>query len=180
VDYAKASSCCSVQSFCDGASLELTWKAGPPACSALGGLTTPALPEQAAQSQVPPPVPHEQHAGAYDAQEFATANAPELGMQTVPSLNITYTEEKVGRRRRCEGWRGGAGFVCGEGAPVVGRLHVQAGSRSPALCPPFISWQYAQCQPPQAHIVPTHAHPQTTHHPLPGPHPPDPPCGRAT
>ncbi|EFN57101.1 hypothetical protein CHLNCDRAFT_143915 [Chlorella variabilis] len=32
--------------------------------------------------------------GAYDAQEFATANAPELGMQTVPSLNITYTEEK--------------------------------------------------------------------------------------
>ncbi|KAI3434657.1 hypothetical protein D9Q98_002721 [Chlorella vulgaris] len=32
--------------------------------------------------------------GAYDAQEFATACAPELGMQTVPSLNITYTEEK--------------------------------------------------------------------------------------
>jgi sulfate adenylyltransferase len=32
--------------------------------------------------------------GAYDAQEFATANAPELGMQTVPSLNITYTEEQ--------------------------------------------------------------------------------------
>lgn len=26
--------------------------------------------------------------GAYDAQEFATANAPELDMQTVPSLNI--------------------------------------------------------------------------------------------
>ncbi len=37
--------------------------------------------------------------GAYDAQEFATANAPELGMQTVPSLNITYTEEKVGTQR---------------------------------------------------------------------------------
>lgn len=33
--------------------------------------------------------------GAYDAQEFATSLAPELGMQTVPSLNITYTEEKV-------------------------------------------------------------------------------------
>ncbi|KAL4433897.1 hypothetical protein ABPG75_000338 [Micractinium tetrahymenae] len=32
--------------------------------------------------------------GAYDAQEFATSLAPELGMQTVPSLNITYTEEK--------------------------------------------------------------------------------------
>jgi sulfate adenylyltransferase len=32
--------------------------------------------------------------GAYDAQEFATANAPELGMQTVPSLNIQYTEER--------------------------------------------------------------------------------------
>jgi sulfate adenylyltransferase len=32
--------------------------------------------------------------GAYDAQEFATANAPELGMQTVPSLNLAFTEEK--------------------------------------------------------------------------------------
>ncbi len=32
--------------------------------------------------------------GAYDAQEFATKNAPELGMQTVPSLNIAYTKEK--------------------------------------------------------------------------------------
>jgi sulfate adenylyltransferase len=32
--------------------------------------------------------------GAYDAQETATKNAPELNMQTVPSLNITYTEEK--------------------------------------------------------------------------------------
>jgi sulfate adenylyltransferase len=32
--------------------------------------------------------------GAYDAQEFATSNAPELGMATVPSLNIQYTEER--------------------------------------------------------------------------------------
>ncbi|KAK2080826.1 hypothetical protein QBZ16_000680 [Prototheca wickerhamii] len=32
--------------------------------------------------------------GAYDAQEYATAVAPELGMQTVPSLNITYTQEE--------------------------------------------------------------------------------------
>jgi hypothetical protein len=39
--------------------------------------------------------------GAYDAQEFATANAPELGMQTVPSLNITYTEEQVGHGGAC-------------------------------------------------------------------------------
>ncbi|KAL6781539.1 ATS1 [Auxenochlorella protothecoides x Auxenochlorella symbiontica] len=31
--------------------------------------------------------------GPYDAQEFATKHAPALGMQTVPSLNITYTEE---------------------------------------------------------------------------------------
>ena len=30
--------------------------------------------------------------GPYDAQEKAAENAPELGMQTVPSLNITYTE----------------------------------------------------------------------------------------
>uniref|UniRef100_A0A061R5V3 sulfate adenylyltransferase n=1 Tax=Tetraselmis sp. GSL018 TaxID=582737 RepID=A0A061R5V3_9CHLO len=32
--------------------------------------------------------------GAYDAQDLAKATAPELGMQTVPSLNITYTSEK--------------------------------------------------------------------------------------
>ncbi len=32
--------------------------------------------------------------GPYDAQETANKHAPELGMQTVPSLNITYTEEK--------------------------------------------------------------------------------------
>lgn len=32
--------------------------------------------------------------GAYDAQDFARENAPRLGMQTVPSLNLVYTEEK--------------------------------------------------------------------------------------
>lgn len=32
--------------------------------------------------------------GPYDAQETANKHAEELGMQTVPSLNITYTEEK--------------------------------------------------------------------------------------
>lgn len=32
--------------------------------------------------------------GAYDAQETAAKHAEELHMQTVPSLNITYTEEK--------------------------------------------------------------------------------------
>ncbi|KAK9823477.1 hypothetical protein WJX72_002996 [[Myrmecia] bisecta] len=32
--------------------------------------------------------------GAYDAQDTAKQHAQELGMQTVPSLNITYTEEK--------------------------------------------------------------------------------------
>ena len=30
--------------------------------------------------------------GAYDAQETAAKHADELHMQTVPSLNITYTE----------------------------------------------------------------------------------------
>ena len=30
--------------------------------------------------------------GAYDAQDNAKAHAKELGMDTVPSLNITYTE----------------------------------------------------------------------------------------
>lgn len=32
--------------------------------------------------------------GPYDAQELAGANAAELNMQTVPSLNIAYTQEK--------------------------------------------------------------------------------------
>lgn len=32
--------------------------------------------------------------GAYDAQDTANKHAPELGMQTVPSLNIAYTQEK--------------------------------------------------------------------------------------
>ncbi|GAX75961.1 hypothetical protein CEUSTIGMA_g3404.t1 [Chlamydomonas eustigma] len=32
--------------------------------------------------------------GAYDAQDLANKHAAELGMQTVPSLNIAYTQEK--------------------------------------------------------------------------------------
>jgi len=32
--------------------------------------------------------------GAYDAQNLAAEMAPELGMQTVPSLNVVYTEEE--------------------------------------------------------------------------------------
>ena len=32
--------------------------------------------------------------GAYDAQDLANANSAELGVKTVPSLNIVYTEEK--------------------------------------------------------------------------------------
>ena len=34
--------------------------------------------------------------GAYDAQETAAKHAEELHMQTVPSLNITYTEVSLG------------------------------------------------------------------------------------
>jgi len=30
--------------------------------------------------------------GAYDAQDMASKHAEELNMQTIPSLNITYTE----------------------------------------------------------------------------------------
>lgn len=33
--------------------------------------------------------------GAYDAQETAAKHADELHMQTVPSLNITYTEVAI-------------------------------------------------------------------------------------
>jgi sulfate adenylyltransferase len=32
--------------------------------------------------------------GAYDAQDLAGANAAELGMATVPSLNIAFTQEQ--------------------------------------------------------------------------------------
>lgn len=32
--------------------------------------------------------------GAYDAQDFAKSHAPEMGMQTVPSLNLVYTKEE--------------------------------------------------------------------------------------
>lgn len=32
--------------------------------------------------------------GAYDAQDFAAEHSAELGVQTVPSINIVYTEEK--------------------------------------------------------------------------------------
>ncbi len=32
--------------------------------------------------------------GAYDAQDMAKKHADELGMQTVPSLNVVFTEEK--------------------------------------------------------------------------------------
>lgn len=32
--------------------------------------------------------------GTYDAQEFAQANAKELGIQTVNSLDLVYTQEK--------------------------------------------------------------------------------------
>eukprot|EP00586_Coscinodiscus_wailesii_P000801 CAMPEP_0172487334 /NCGR_PEP_ID=MMETSP1066-20121228/16380_1 /TAXON_ID=671091 /ORGANISM="Coscinodiscus wailesii, Strain CCMP2513" /LENGTH=432 /DNA_ID=CAMNT_0013253885 /DNA_START=94 /DNA_END=1392 /DNA_ORIENTATION=+ len=32
--------------------------------------------------------------GPYDAQDFARENAPRLGMDTVPSLNLVYTEEE--------------------------------------------------------------------------------------
>eukprot|EP01059_Diplonema_ambulator_P030795 TRINITY_DN5418_c0_g1_i1.p1 TRINITY_DN5418_c0_g1~~TRINITY_DN5418_c0_g1_i1.p1 ORF type:complete len:399 (+),score=189.13 TRINITY_DN5418_c0_g1_i1:59-1255(+) len=35
----------------------------------------------------------EDYYGAYDAQEFAAKHGPELGMQTVPSLNLVYTDE---------------------------------------------------------------------------------------
>lgn len=37
--------------------------------------------------------------GAYDAQDFAKANAAELGVQTVPSLDLVYTEVRPLDRR---------------------------------------------------------------------------------
>ena len=48
--------------------------------------------------------------GAYEAQDFARDNATELGMETVPSLNLVYTEEE--------------GYVTAEHAEARG-LHVR-------------------------------------------------------
>ena len=48
--------------------------------------------------------------GPYDAQDFARDQAPELGMETVPSLNLVYTEEE--------------GYVTAEHAEARG-LHVR-------------------------------------------------------
>ena len=48
--------------------------------------------------------------GPYKAQDFARDNAPELGMETVPSLNLVYTEEE--------------GYVTAEHAEARG-LHVK-------------------------------------------------------
>jgi sulfate adenylyltransferase len=48
--------------------------------------------------------------GPYQAQDFARDNAPELGMETVPSLNLVYTEEE--------------GYVTAEHAEAKG-LHVK-------------------------------------------------------
>ena len=48
--------------------------------------------------------------GPYQAQDFARDNAPELGMETVPSLNLVYTEEE--------------GYVTAEHAETRG-LHVK-------------------------------------------------------
>ena len=48
--------------------------------------------------------------GPYQAQDFARENAPELGMETVPSLNLVYTEEE--------------GYVTAEHAEARG-LHVK-------------------------------------------------------
>ncbi len=46
---------------------------------------------------IPLPVLHtagEDFYGIYDAQDFAKQHAPELGMQTVPSADVVYTEEQ--------------------------------------------------------------------------------------
>jgi sulfate adenylyltransferase len=48
--------------------------------------------------------------GPYQAQDFARDNAPELGMETVPSLNLVFTEEE--------------GYVTAEHAEARG-LHVK-------------------------------------------------------
>lgn len=66
--------------------------------SSIGG-GSPTRPHPT-QTRSPPPATHAHAraaaAGAYDAQDFAKAHAAELGMKTVPSLNVVYTEEKVG------------------------------------------------------------------------------------
>merc|ERR1712216_341559 len=41
--------------------------------------------------------------GAYDAQDIAKANADELGVQAVPSLNLVCNQDRVRHRRRGQG-----------------------------------------------------------------------------
>lgn len=49
--------------------------------------------------------------GTYDAQDTAKAHAEELGMQTVPSLDVVYTEEHgyvtADKVSMGEGWEAG-------------------------------------------------------------------------
>ena len=48
--------------------------------------------QQRLRTPLPPPLPT--RPGAYDAQDTAKEHAAELGMKTVPSLNVVFTEEK--------------------------------------------------------------------------------------
>ena len=75
--------------------------------------------------------PSPQPASCPRRQEFATANAPELGMQTVPSLNITYTEV------RAAAW-GVLCAVAGGGGAFFQRLGRRQASR-PHLKTPLLA-----------------------------------------
>ena len=61
--------------------------------------------------------------GAYDAQETARANCQELGMDIVPSLNITYTEARTGGHA--------AGGVDVRGLPSRASLHARRSAPVP-------------------------------------------------
>jgi len=58
-----------------------------------GDACLPRAPEHL-QQHLPCPPSVQDFYGHYDAQDFAKAHARELGMKTVPSLNVVYTEEK--------------------------------------------------------------------------------------
>lgn len=60
--------------------------------------------------------------GAYDAQETARAHAKELGMDIVPSLNITYTQvrPKADPAGRCA--LSGGGWACSQ-PPLTSTLN---------------------------------------------------------
>ena len=66
----------------------------PPGCQTASSPTPPPSAAESAPADCSFSPCASLPAGAYDAQDFAKSHAKELGMKTVPSLNVVFTEEK--------------------------------------------------------------------------------------